>query len=697
MTFDKTLKSEQPLVLLVDDQPENLHVLVAALKVEYRLKTAINGYEALGILQRRDDLPKLVVLDVNMPGISGLEVLNRLRTFDHAANIPVILLTSDETEETQLAGLNLGADDYLIKPVSPNTLLLRVRNQIQRYRDRVQLRLAAHVFEYSGEAMMITDRNNSIVDVNAAFTALTGYQKEEVLGLQPNFLASGQTSRETYRIMWDEVKKNGFWQGELWDKYKDGQVCPNMVTISVVRDREEKIDFHLASFVDISNLKDAYARIEHLAHHDSLTGLPNRLHLEVYLKETFNNAKRMSEQLALMLLDLDRFKEINDALGHSVGDHLLIQVAGRLKTCVRDYDFVARLGGDEFVVVLRGTEMQKVAALVANKINKELNVPFTINQHTLRTASSIGIAIYPDQAKQPEVLMKNADTAMYATKSDGGSGFRFFSSDMNSDAHEKMQLENLLHEAIECRQFELYYQPQFSLPDVRLIGAEVLLRWPHPERGFISPAMFIPLAEKTNQIHKIGEWVLEEACRQADAWANSGLPLKRLSLNVSAKQFQNKNLPALIRKALASNGFPRSELELELEITETAVMVSPSEVGMVLQTFRDSGILVALDDFGQGYSSLGQLKTLPLDRLKIDAAFVRDIGKDDGDKNNGAIAAATIGLAHSLGFKVIAEGVETEEQLAFLIAHGCDEVQGFYFSKPLNKVDFERLLRNQAD
>ncbi|WP_231886619.1 EAL domain-containing protein [Methylomonas methanica] len=685
---------DKPLVLLVDDLPANLHVLVSALKADYRLKTATSGLDALKLLQQPDK-PKLVLLDVKMPGMNGIEVLRRMRDDLQISDIPVILLSADASEQSELAGLHLGADDYLFKPISPNVLTVRVRNQIQRYADRIQLRLAAHVFEHSGEAILITDQHNRIIDVNSAFVALTGYDKSEALGKDPRFLSSGQTEREVYTAMWEAIHKNGFWQGELWDRSKTGDIYPKMATISVVRDRTGNIEFYLASYINISNIKEAQAHIQHLAHHDPLTGLPNRLHLQVFLEQSMMIAKRQSEQLAVMLLDLDRFKNINDTLGHSIGDELLIQVANRIKSSIRKNDLVARLGGDEFVVVLRGENIQSMAASVAQKICENLQRPFGLAGTNLRTATSIGIAIYPDNAQHMEGLMKNADMSMYFAKSEGGDGFRFFSAEMNRHAHERMDLENQLHFAVENHQFELYYQPQFSLPDLHLIGAEVLLRWQHPEKGFISPAVFIPLSEETNQIYKIGEWVLEHACEQGVSWVREGFPLKRISVNVSAKQFQNKHFSELVASVLAKTGLPREKLELELEITETAVMTSPGDAGALLQSFREGGIMVALDDFGQGYSSLGQLKNLPLDRLKIDAAFVRDISGDMHDKNNGAIAAATIGLAHNLGFQVIAEGVETKEQLAFLIAHGCDEVQGFYFAKPMPKIEFEQFLHNR--
>ncbi|MDD2882337.1 MAG: EAL domain-containing protein [Rhodoferax sp.] len=476
----------------------------------------------------------------------------------------------------------------------------------------------------------------------------------------------------------------------MWDRRRDDSIYPKLMTVSVVRGRTGEIEYFLANFVDISSYKDAEQRIDHIARHDALTGLPNRLHLQTYLEQSLLIARRMSEQVCVMFLDLDRFKNVNDTLGHGAGDILLIQTAKRLKSSVREYDMVARLGGDEFVVVLRGHEMVAVASKVAETIRQQLNSPFHIDKHVLRTATSIGISLFPDDSLTMADMMKQADTAMYFAKSVGGNGFRFFAPDMDAHAHDKLELENLLYDAIELQQFELYYQPQLSIPDQTLVGAEVLLRWIHPDKGFISPAVFIPLAETTNQIGRIGEWVLENACLQASEWLRQGLPVGRIGVNISARQFLHSNLYELVQRVLLSTGLPAENLELEL--TETAVTTSPQEAASLLQALRKEGIKIALDDFGQGYSSLAQLKDMPLDRLKIDAAFVWDINDRQGEKG-GVIAAATIGLGHALGFQVIAEGVETEAQLAFLVAHACDEVQGYYFAKPMPRQAFEEYLR----
>lgn len=693
--MSKPVSADVPrdMVLLVDDLPANLHVLIAALKKDYRIKTATSGLAALEIMAQFEDRPKLVILDVKMPGMSGIEVLGRFRRDEHMRDIPVILLSADASEYSELEGLNLGADDYLVKPVAASVLSVRVRNLIQRSADRSHLRLAAHVFEFSGEAVMICDSRRLIVDVNAAFTTVTGYDKSEAVGKDFTFLSSGRTTPEEYDSMMYAIDNDGFWQGEMWDRRKDGCVFPTMMTISVVVDWTGQPEFYLVNFVDVTRYKESEKKIEHVARHDALTGLPNRLYLQVFLEQSMLLVNRMYEQMAVMFLDLDRFKNINDSLGHPMGDELLIQVASRLSACTREYDMVARLGGDEFVVVLRGKDLAPIASAVAEKILYQVNQPFHIGNHTLHTAASIGISLYPENAECIEDLMRNADTAMYFSKSHGGNDFHFFSDLMNSNAYEKLELENQLHEAIERQQLELYFQPQIALHGERLIGTEVLLRWRHPDKGFISPAKFIPIAEESNLIIKIGEWVLERACYQGKQWIQEAMPALRIAVNVSAKQFQQKDFIEVVRRILTQTGFPAERLELE--ITESAVLSSPGDVRLMLQELRESHVQIALDDFGTGYTSLGQLRQLPLDRLKIDASFVRDITNEPGHKG-GVIAAATIGLAHNLGFEVIAEGVETEMQLAFLSRHGCDEIQGYYYGKPMPANEFEAFARQRT-
>ena len=425
----------KPLILLVDDMPSNLHVLVSALKDTYRIKTAVNGPDALD-LAAREDKPDLILLDIMMPGMSGIEVLQHLREQPETGRIPVVFVTADNTEQSQLDALELGADDYLAKPVVTAILLLRVRNLLQRKQVERELRLASHVFSYSGEAIMITDKNNRIIEINPSFTRLTGYQLEDVQGKDPKIISSGRTTRDEYKAMWKCIDEQGFWQGELWDRRKDGAVYPKLLTVSVVRNFSGVIDFHIGSFTDISRQKSVEAEMRHIANHDALTGLPNRLHVQVVLEQALAAARRNKGEVAVMFIDLDRFKIVNDTLGHAVGDALLIQVAERLRRNIRESDLVARLGGDEFVVVMSDDKILNGATNVAEKILANLSIPYQVGEHCLLSTPSIGISLFPQDGDNIESMMKYADIAMYRSKEAGRGQFRFFGQQPPATAQE---------------------------------------------------------------------------------------------------------------------------------------------------------------------------------------------------------------------------------------------------------------------
>lgn len=416
---------DKSLILLVDDTPANLHLLVAALKDDYRIKTAVNGPSALE-LAAKEDQPDLILLDMMMPGMSGIEVLQVLKRQPDTASIPVIFVTADTSEQSQLDSLELGADDYLTKPVIPPILRARIRNLLERKRVERELRLASHVFNYGGEAIMISDRDNRIIDVNASFSRLTGYSVDEVRGQNPRLLSSGRTSPDEYRAMWQSLCTHDFWQGELWDRRKDGAVYPKLLTVSVVRNPKGEVDFYIGSFTDISRQKAAEAEMQHIAYHDHLTGLPNRMYVQVALEQALVMAGRERSEVAVMFLDLDRFKSINDTFGHAVGDGLLIQVGGRLKECVRESDLVARLGGDEFVIVMSNHVNRNGIATVAQKILNSLSAPYQVGEHSLQSSPSIGISFFPQDANTVEELMKHADMAMYQVKQSGRGQFRFY-------------------------------------------------------------------------------------------------------------------------------------------------------------------------------------------------------------------------------------------------------------------------------
>jgi diguanylate cyclase (GGDEF)-like protein/PAS domain S-box-containing protein len=540
------------------------------------------------------------------------------------------------------------------------------------------LRLYANVYEHSGEGILISDRDSRILAVNPAFTSLTGYGIEELRGKNPSVLASGKTPPKVYREMWAALDQTGYWQGEVWNKSKDGKIFPEWLSVSVVRDPAGELTHYIGCFTDISERKATEEQISHLAHHDTLTGLLNRYSLQGRLEQALATVRREQRALAVMFIDLDHFKSINDILGHAVGDGLLVEVARRLRDSVRDSDVVARLGGDEFVLVLTEVDNATAAARVADKILRTLGQPYRIGEEELHVTPSIGLAFYPNDGADGETLMKHADTAMYHAKSQGRNNVQFFTAEMNRAAVERLGLDRDLRLALEERQFELHYQPQLDANSGCVVGVEALVRWRHPRDGLVSPLKFIPVAEETGLIIPLGEWVLNEACRQLRAWRQAGLGDLTMAVNLSAHQLRSPSLLDHVTQTLARHGLAGADLELE--VTESVAMADPEACIGQLQTLRDLGIRLSIDDFGTGYSSLSYLKRLPIHTLKLDRSFVNDI---ETDANDVAICTATIALAHNLGLRVVAEGVENAAQHNFLVALRCDTLQGYLFSKPI--------------
>ncbi len=662
---------------MVDDVPENIHVLATILREAHRIKTATNGEAALR-LAGQDERPDLILLDVMMPGMSGIDVMRRLREAQDTRDIPVIFISADSSEQSQLDGLNLGADDYLIKPVNGSVLKIRVRNLLERKYAEKRLRLAAHVFEHSNEAIMINDKNNCIIEVNHAFTELTGYALEEIKGKNPRILSAGQTPVGVYREMWREIVEHGSWQGELTDRGKDGRIYPKWLSISVVRNAYGDIEFYIGSFTDITERKAAEQHIRHLVNHDSLTGLLNRFGLQSRMEQALVTAKRHENKLAAMLLDMDRFKQINDTLGHAAGDALLVEVSRRLNKCVRESDIIARLGGDEFVIILTDIKNISCATHVVEKIIAMLRQSFMFENHEMYSTPSIGLALFPDDGKNCDILMKHADTAMYRAKESGRNNAQWFSPDMAQAATERSRLEHELRAAIETCQFELHYQPKLQATTGKLIGFETLVRWRHPVQGMILPGKFIALAEETGLIEPLGAWVLDEACRQLRTWRDLGHESFSMAINLSMRQLHSPRLLTDIVLTLEKHGLKGTDLELE--ITESVAMHDPESSIGKLQALRIMGIRLAIDDFGTGYSSLSYLKLLPIHTIKLDRTFVIDINNNTSDAS---ICASTIALAHNLGLTVVAEGVENHSQCTLLTSQGCDIIQGYLFSKPL--------------
>ena len=546
------------------------------------------------------------------------------------------------------------------------------------------LRLAASVFESSAEGILITDAKQRILSVNPALVTITGFEPHEVLGKTPAVFKSGRQDAEFYRQMWAEVDQAGFWRGEIWNQRKNGVVFPELLTISAVRNTEGDIIHYIGSFFDISERKLAEERIQFLAHHDALTQLPNRTLLNDRLHQAIAKSRRNQDHTAVLFLDLDRFKLINDTLGHHVGDRMLTRVAELLQSILRETETVARLGGDEFIIVIPELAEIERAATVARKVIDLLTVPLTMEGRVLHITASIGISIYPVDGTDTATLLSHADTAMYNAKDRGGNNFQFFAPIMNQVIQERVTVEHDLHLALERNEFVLHYQPQVDCRTGVVTGMEALIRWQHPTRGLVSPFHFITIAEETGLIVPIGEWVLWEACRQTRRWHDAGQTGLRISVNLSARQFQQPDLRERIDAVLRTTGIDPATLELEL--TESMLMTDPDAATNMLRQLAALGVKMAIDDFGTGYSSLAYLKRFPVTRLKIDQSFVRDISTD---LNDAAIVSAVVAMAGSLRLEVIAEGVETEEQLRYLASHGCYDIQGYYFSRPKPADDFK--------
>ncbi|WHT76449.1 bifunctional diguanylate cyclase/phosphodiesterase [Pseudomonas rhodesiae] len=564
-------------------------------------------------------------------------------------------------------------------PIGDEDCMLTIARDItERQLMQEKLQQAATVFESTAEGVLITDTRQNIIAVNRAFSEITGYSEAEALGQTPRLLASGLHDSAFYAAMWHQLTSHGHWQGEISNRRKSGELYPSWLTISAVRNRDNVVTHFVAVFADISSLKLAQARLDYQAHHDPLTGLPNRTLFENRLQAALNGHQQTGKQGAVLFLDLDRFKHINDSLGHPVGDLLLKGIALRLKEQLRDIDTVARLGGDEFIILLPGLQHEGDAEHLANKLLACFTPPFQAGEHEFFISASIGTSLYPQDGTDVATLVKNADAAMYRSKAKGRNRVECYTRDLTVQAKERVALEHELRRAIERNECSLYYQPKLCLKTHALIGAEALIRWHHPTFGDVPPEHFIPLAEENGMILQIGDWVLEQACRQLHAWQGTFDDFGPLSVNLAGAQLRHPNLLPRIEQLL--HDYRLEPGCLQLEITENFIMSQAEEALDVLHELKRLGVQLAIDDFGTGYSSLSYLKRLPLDFLKIDQSFVRGLPDDPHDV---AIVRAIIALGHSMQFTIIAEGVENPAQQAFLADEGCEQMQGYIVSLPL--------------
>jgi diguanylate cyclase (GGDEF)-like protein/PAS domain S-box-containing protein len=563
---------------------------------------------------------------------------------------------------------------------------------IERKMIEQNLQIAAIAFE-SQEGMLVTDANRVILRVNSACTQITGYSEDEIIGKHPGMLSSGRHDMDFYASMWESIVNTGSWEGEVWNRRKNGEVYPAHLTFTAVKGRDGATVNYVATLVDITSRKSAEEEIQHLAYYDSLTGLPNRRLLMDRLSQALVTSARGKGGGAILFLDLDHFKTLNDTLGHDVGDLLLKQVSERLTSCVREGDTVARIGGDEFVIMLEGLsdsifEAARQAEIICEKILNVLNQAYHLNTYEYHSTTSIGATLFSGHEVGSDELLKQADIAMYQSKTAGRNAIRFFDPVMQEVINNRAVLERELHKAFDNDQFQLHYQLQVNNLG-QALGAEALIRWMHPERGMVLPFHFISLAEEIGLILPIGKWVIETACAQLKVWQQSAFTKDIvLSINVSAKQFRQADFVEQVQDAVNRHGINPSLLKLEL--TESLLLDDVEEIIVTMTTLREIGVQFSLDDFGTGYSSLMYLKRLPLNQLKIDQSFVRDLITDVSDQ---AIVHTIIAMAKSLSLDIIAEGVETEEQLQFLLNKGCTSYQGYLFSRPLPIVQFEELLK----
>ncbi|MFT4927772.1 MAG: diguanylate cyclase (GGDEF)-like protein/PAS domain S-box-containing protein, partial [Phenylobacterium sp.] len=602
-----------------------------------------------------------LLIEMNIESYFGAPIISSTGT-----NLGIVVVMDSQSMEVS---------DW-VKPTL-NIIATRVSFELERNQAKQELQLAASVFKETAEAIIICDKQQRMLRVNPAFTRITGYSAKEAIGQTPKLFTSDRHSRGFYQSFWQIVDATGSWQGEVWDKRKDGKVFPCWQTITAVRDKQGQVKQYIGVFSDISSKKQAEEQIYHLAHFDILTGLPNRGLFIEQLGQAMKKAAVEQHSLALLFMDLDHFKLVNNAADHSTGDILLMHVADRLRKFANNNVVVSRLGGDEFTILLKNMTTEQEVSKLAQDILKELSTPFKLAPNEVIVSASIGICTYPNDADSAHELLRNADTAMYKAKESGRKKVKFYTPDMNRKAKQRVEIEQSLRLAIKEQQFVLHYQPQVQLSTGRVIGVEALVRWQHPQQGLLSPYYFIPIAEESGLIVPLGEWILEEACHQFVRWQKQGIELNHMAVNLSARQFVNNDIEATVKKVLTKTGIRPEHLELEL--TESMLMKNVEQTIATMNRLRQMGIALSIDDFGTGYSSMAYLKHFPIDKLKIDKSFIDDLLNASADA---AIVNSTISLAHGLGLLVIAEGVETAEQAAYLKAHNCEEIQGYYFSVP---------------
>lgn len=695
-------------ILLVQGSPKDAQIVRDALRddpefeIEW-MKSAVLGLERLrGLSPRQQDGPAAfaaILVDLLLPDLAGLRIVDRF--FAAVPHIPIIVLCSDQDEALAKAAIQHGAQDFLTKAhldsyVLPKTLTAvieraAITEALYDERERAQVTLNS-----IGDAVISTDVRGRVTYLNLVAERLTGWPTHEALGrpLEEVFqIINADTRAKIANPMAIATEENA--TVELPPACilirRDGEESAIEDSSAPIHDRRGRVTGAVMVFHDVSRARALTLKLAHIAQHDALTDLPNRALLNDRLLQAIGLAERHHTSLALLYLDLDRFKNINDSLGHMIGDRLLQTVALRLTECVRATDTVARIGGDEFVILLSEVAHEEDAALISDKLLRSVLMPYVLDGHELHVTASIGIVVHPGDGITNETLLQNADSAMYEAKKRGRNNYQFYRSDLNSSAGERQSLESGLRHAVERQELRLHYQPIVNLDTGVIAGVEALVRWQHPTLGLVAPDQFIAIAEESGLIVPIGHWVLREACAQARGWRNAGLPDIRLAVNISAVELRSQKFVSGVTAVLADTGFAAERLELEL--TETFLMQDSKATSLVLNAIKALGVELALDDFGTGYSSLSYMRRFPINTLKVDRSFVRDLA---GDANDAGVVSAVINMGRSLNMRVVAEGVEAVEQLSFLKNHGCSEAQGYLFSRPVPAADLADWMRRNA-
>lgn len=681
------MKEQAVKILVIDDMPANLALLGSVLEAEYCVQFATSG--AKGLALAKDDPPDLVLLDIMMPDMDGYETCRRFKEDECLQEIPIIFVTALQEKQAEMRGLSMGAADYLTKPINIDIAKLRIHNLLEREYLRREIqqreaeqRLAASVFANSHDGIVITDHNNNIIDVNNAFSHITGYQREEVLGKNPRLLKSGRHPLEFYIGLWKTLIMDGHWSGELWNRHKNGDIYAALTSVSIVRDEKGGIHHYIGLFADITSLKNHEYDLERVAHFDALTGVPNRVLLADRMDQALAYTLRSGNQMAVCYLDLDGFKLINDIFGHDAGDQLLVEIAQRLKRCLRTGDTIARIGGDEFVLLLLELNSVNECELIIERMAQIVAEPVNFGIHKLKVSASFGFSLFPDDNVDAETLIRHADQAMYVAKQTGKNRYHCFDPELDRISQARSEKLARIEYALQHDEFVLYFQPKVNMRTGKVWGAEALIRWQHPDKGLLAPVEFLPIVNDSELIVPLGEWVLSRALECLEVLQQQGSDIG-ISVNIAPVHLLQGNFIERMVSHFAEHPSIHPSA-LELEILETAALEDIGRVSVVMHECQKMGIKFAFDDFGTGYSSLTYLKVLPAETLKIDQSFIRNMLDDP---ENIAIVEAVINLSTIFNRQVIAEGVESVVLGKELLKMGCENAQGYGIGRPMPFAD----------